>query len=319
MEVPRHWRLQKIRYGNSEGELKLAACPVCGEKVFPPDRPVCPHCTSSMKENIVDRRQAVGVGALTFVATKDGVKLLFFDEVDSNLSDNESLKRERVIFPENDDLHNQSWLQNNANSAEQAFFTRPEKINTVTGKVENGQAQLVLDYLSDRDNVKSVSFEQFPPAFVNALYTSMLREIEEEVPGLVAAELEDKVHFFSESSFRVEQTRPVNELSDERVLYDFTVFVLALLIEEGDLAKIEREGWRLYSPAEIAAINPQEFRKATLAVLEFLPAALLFLADQGEIAQEELVDILPQQKQPATLLYQQAPTQQMTAKPAPLI
>ena len=70
------------------------------------------------------------------------------------------------------------------------------------------------------------------------------------------------------------------------------VFVLAILIEEGDLSKIEREGWRLYSPQELAKIDQKEFRKATLAVLDFLPAALLFLADEGKIPQEEMLSIL---------------------------
>jgi len=291
MEVPRHWRLQKTRYGNGEGELKLAVCPVCGEKIFPPNRPFCTHCNSSMKENIAFRSEAVGVGALTFVETNEGLKLLLFNDVDSNLSDDEGRKRERVIFPA-DHHDNQSWLNIDQTTLGQDYFTRPRGVNTVTGKVENGESQLVLDFLQDSDNYDSLSFEQLPPAFVNALYTSMLREMEEEVPGLSASDLEDKVHFFSKSSFKIEQVRPINDDSDRRALYDFVVFVLAILIEEGDLSKIEREGWRLYSPQELAKIDQKEFRKATLAVLDFLPAALLFLADEGKIPQEEMLSIL---------------------------
>lgn len=294
MEVPRHWRLQKTRYGNGEGELKLAVCPVCGGKIFPPDRPVCTHCNSSMKEKIVFRSEAVGVGALTFVATNEGLKLLFFDDVESNLSDDESQKRERVVFPK-DHPNNQSWLNDKQTSIEQDFFTRPGGINTVTGKVENGQSHLVMDFLQDSENYDSLSFEQLPPAFVNALYTSMLREMEEEVPGLSASDLADKVHFFSKSSFNIEQVRPIDKNSDNKALYDFMVFVLAILIEEGDLSKIEREGWQLYSPQELAKIDQKEFRKATLAVLDFLPAALLFLAEEGKILQEEMLSILAEQ------------------------
>jgi len=298
MEVPRHWRLQKTRYGNGEGELKLAVCPVCGEKMFPPDRPVCLHCNSSMKENIVFRSPAVGVGALTFVATNEGLKLLLFKGVDSNLSDNEDLKRERVIFPDKDKQENsRSWPNTNQSFAEQDFFTRPRGINTVTGGVESGQSRLVLDFLKDSEGYDSLSFEQLPPSFVNALYSTMLREIEEEVPDLSASELEDKVHFFSKSSFNVEQIRPVDNNSNDRALYDFTVFVLALLIEEGDLSKIKREGWQLYSPLELSEIDQKEFRKATLAVLDFLPAALLFLAEEGKIPQEELASILNEHSQ----------------------
>ena len=294
MEVPRHWRLQKTRYGNGEGQLKLAVCPVCGGKMFPPDRPVCTHCNSSMKEKIVFHSEAVGVGALTFVATDEGLKLLFFDDVESNFSDDESRKRERVVFPE-EHPNNQSWINTNQTSTERDFFTRPSGINTVTGKVDNGQSRLVLDFLKDSENYDSLSFEQLPPAFVNALYTSMLREMEEEVPGLSASDLEDKVHFFSKSSFKIEQVRPVDKGSDNKALYDFMVFVLAILIEEGDLSKIEREGWQLYSPQELANIDQNEFRKATLAVLDFLPAALLFLADEGKIPQEEMLSILVKQ------------------------
>lgn len=298
MEVPRYWRLQKTHYGNAKGELKLAVCPVCGGKMFPPNRPVCIHCNSSMKENIDFRSQAVGVGALTFVATDEGLKLLLFKDVDSNLSDDESRKRERVIFPD-EHKNNQSWINTNQSLAKQDFFTRPTGINTVTGKMENEQSQSVLDFIQDSNNYDSLSFEQLPPTFVNALYSTMLREMEEEVPGLSASELEDKVHFFSKSSFNIEQIRPVDKTSENRALYDFMVFVLAILIDEGDLSKIEREGWRLYSPQELSKIDQKEFRKATLAVLDFLPAALLFLAEEGKIPQEELMSILPERKEEA--------------------
>lgn len=39
MEVSRHWRLQRQRYG-LVGEI----CPHCDEKIFPP-RDVCPNCS----------------------------------------------------------------------------------------------------------------------------------------------------------------------------------------------------------------------------------------------------------------------------------
>ena len=293
MEVPRHWRLQKIRYGNGEGELKLAVCPVCGEKIFPANRPVCTHCSSSMTENIAFRSDAVGVGALTFVATENGLKLLFFDDVDSNHSDDESKKKERVIYPENKTEINQG-LPSKPLFNRQDVFTRPTGINTVTGKVESDQTQALLDFLDNNEELESLSFKELPPAFVNALFFSMLREIEEEVPGLSSADLKDKVHFFSKSSFRIEQIRPVDGSNQELALYNFIVFVLAILIDEQDLAKIEREGWRLYSAQELSNIDQKEFRKATLAVLDFLPAALLFLAEEGKIPQEELLSLLPQ-------------------------
>ncbi|MBI9050128.1 MAG: Zn-ribbon domain-containing OB-fold protein [Anaerolineaceae bacterium] len=43
MEVPRHWRLKKQRYG-----LVGEVCPHCDGKIFPP-RDVCPHCGGEAK------------------------------------------------------------------------------------------------------------------------------------------------------------------------------------------------------------------------------------------------------------------------------
>ena len=43
MEIPRHWRLQKQRYGLT-GEV----CPHCDAKLFPP-RDVCPECGQEAK------------------------------------------------------------------------------------------------------------------------------------------------------------------------------------------------------------------------------------------------------------------------------
>ncbi len=44
MEVPRHWRLKKQRYG-----LVGEVCPHCEVKIFPP-RDVCPSCGGEAKE-----------------------------------------------------------------------------------------------------------------------------------------------------------------------------------------------------------------------------------------------------------------------------
>ena len=44
MEVPRHWRLRKQRYG-----LVGEVCPHCGAKIFPA-RDVCPQCGGEAKE-----------------------------------------------------------------------------------------------------------------------------------------------------------------------------------------------------------------------------------------------------------------------------
>ncbi|MBK8824866.1 MAG: Zn-ribbon domain-containing OB-fold protein [Anaerolineales bacterium] len=44
MEIPRHWRLKKQRYG-----LVGEVCPHCEYKIFPP-RDVCPNCGDEAKE-----------------------------------------------------------------------------------------------------------------------------------------------------------------------------------------------------------------------------------------------------------------------------
>jgi len=44
MEIPRHWRLQKQRYG-----LLGEVCPHCNAKIFPA-RDVCPQCGGEAKE-----------------------------------------------------------------------------------------------------------------------------------------------------------------------------------------------------------------------------------------------------------------------------
>lgn len=44
MEIPRHWRLKKQRYG-----LVGEVCPHCDAKIFPP-RDVCPECEKEAKD-----------------------------------------------------------------------------------------------------------------------------------------------------------------------------------------------------------------------------------------------------------------------------
>jgi uncharacterized OB-fold protein len=44
MEIPRHWRLKKQRYG-----LVGEVCPHCDHKIFPP-RDICPNCGDETKQ-----------------------------------------------------------------------------------------------------------------------------------------------------------------------------------------------------------------------------------------------------------------------------
>jgi uncharacterized OB-fold protein len=43
MEISRHWRLRKQRYG-----LVGEVCEHCGDKIFPP-RDICPHCAEEAR------------------------------------------------------------------------------------------------------------------------------------------------------------------------------------------------------------------------------------------------------------------------------
>jgi len=266
MEAPRHWREFKTRYGDGVGELLGRLCPVCRKPVFG-KRPVCPACNSLMNESVVLREDAVGVGALIFVKGRDEqLKLLLFNEVDDNHSDQDRFKRERIIKT-NDDF-------------EDDVFTIPRGLNTVTGKVDDAEALSYLD------------LEELPPAFVSVLVKTMLQEIAEEAPGLNKLSAED-VHYFSESAIKIEQLRPLDSESKEKGLYEFSVFVLAMLLKLEDLTQLKRS-YQLTNLSELKKIDQKNIRKATLAALDFVPAALLFLA-QEEVIEEELipVDYLP--------------------------
>lgn len=71
MEIPRHWRLKKQRYG-----LVGEVCPHCDFKIFPP-RDVCPNCEREGAEIYVVEQIASG-------ATPE--------EVARNLSDNSNVR-----------------------------------------------------------------------------------------------------------------------------------------------------------------------------------------------------------------------------------
>lgn len=53
MEIPRHWRLKKQRYG-----LVGEWCPHCDKPLFPP-RDVCPNCGDKAEEEFKKYRENV--------------------------------------------------------------------------------------------------------------------------------------------------------------------------------------------------------------------------------------------------------------------
>lgn len=64
MEIPRHWRLKKQRYG-LVGEI----CPHCEKKIFPP-RDVCPYCGGEPRATIVAIAQDKDGGLTTILANR---------------------------------------------------------------------------------------------------------------------------------------------------------------------------------------------------------------------------------------------------------
>lgn len=250
METPRHWRARKQRYGTGEGGLIGTVCPICGAPIFPANRPVCTTCASKMNEKVINMGEAVGVGAIIFVPDENGkLNLLLFPAVDTNPTDNDTQKAERILDSGKPFRPLKGW-------------------NTITGKVDDEQA---LEYSALLD---------FPPEFLAMLLETILREVAEEAPGMELKE--NDVHYFSESSARIQQKRPLKDQEGVKGLYDFKVFVLAILLKMSNLENLQRP-YELIPIADFKNIFAEEMRPATEAVLDFLLAALLFLSAEGKI------------------------------------
>jgi len=257
METPRHWRMRKERYA-----LEGRVCPVCGAKIFPPTRPVCPVCGGGMNEKFAAKTEALGVGALLFVKGEDGkLKMLLFEDVNDGHEDRDSSKRERLLVQGD-------------------VFSQPEGLNTVTGKVDDPEAFALYKTGEMSSTLKSILVE------------SLLREITEEAVGLAELTSAD-IHYFSQSTIQAEQIR-ANE-SDQQVLVKFTVFVLAILLNQKDVSGLERD-YQLFDLTALKQLNPGEVRKATLATFDFIATALLFLAQEGQL-EERLMAVLNQKQQ----------------------
>ena len=261
MLVPYHWRLQKERYS-----LEGQQCPVCATPMLA-KRPICPSCGASTSENIVDKQDALGVGALLFVKGEDGhLKLLFFDDVNNGPLDKDKLKQERIVGADD-------------------RFSIPAGFNTVTGRVDQPEA---VELFAARTDATGLD-----PALQAILVQTMLREITEEAPGLTISA--EQIPYLSLSSVAVEQIRPIEANSDQKALITFIVLVLAAVLNASDLEGVKRP-YQLFDVAELNKLEQQQLRKATLATLDFLQPALLFLAKTGQI-EENLI--------PATILNQQ--------------
>ena len=63
MEIPRHWRLKKQRYG-----LVGEVCSNCDKKIFPP-RDVCPDCKGETIINIQESKFGEIFSALPITAS----------------------------------------------------------------------------------------------------------------------------------------------------------------------------------------------------------------------------------------------------------
>ena len=262
MLVPYHWRLQKERYA-----LEGQQCPVCGAQMLA-KRPICPSCGASTSENIVDKKEALGVGALLFVLDQDKdapLKLLLFKQISNGPQDRDSQKQERIVGADD-------------------RFSIPAGFNTVTGRVDQPEA---VELFTARTELTELN-----PALRASLLKSIQREISEEAGLEVSAE---QIPYLSLSSIIIEQIRPIEAESEQKELITFTVFVLAAVLNASDLEGVERP-YQLFDVAELSQLERRELRKATLATLDFLQPALLFLAQNGQI-EENLI--------PAAVLNQQ--------------
>lgn len=258
METPRHWRLRKQRLGNESGGLLGAVCPSCGSPIFPANRPVCPYCSGKMTAPETKKIEALGVGGLFFVKNASGqLELLLFQDVDDGNEDHDSKKLERL-----------------ANQGQTKAFTRPKGFNTVTGKVDRADAVELMQIN-----------ESIPVELQAILVNTLLKEISEEALGMVELTAQH-IHYFSQSTIAVEQLRPIDQSSDEKMLAKFTVFVLAVLLNPSDIVNLERD-YQLFSLQELKQLKPSEVRVATLATFDFIMAALLFLANEGKLQPEE--------------------------------
>ena len=242
MENPRHWRLNKQRYGNGEGGLNGTVCPRCGTKLFGREGGVCPVCSlkPGEKNKETTRKNSLGVGALIFVDTLQGLKLLIFNQTGDNYSDNgERGKRERV--------------------AGQGAFEIPSGANTVTGKVDGVTVADFPELANGEvsDNLKTVLVE------------AIIREITEEAGITLSSE---QVHYFTSSSMEVEQIR---ENGQETVLHNFKIFPFVAVIDEEQLKAVARD-FSLINPDD-ELIKDLKLRIATQAIMEFKNIALLFI------------------------------------------
>ena len=262
MLVPNYWRSQKERY-----RLEGSQCPVCGAAMLT-KRPICPSCGASTSENIVDKKNALGVGALLFVKGEDGrLKLLLFEDVSNGPLDKDKLKQERIVGTDD-------------------RFSMPAGFNTVTGRVDQPES---FDLFTAETDTTGLD-----PALKAILVQTMLREISEEAPGLTIST--EQIPYLSLSSVIVEQIRPIEANSAQKELITFiALVVLAALLEASDLAGVERP-YQLFDVEELSQLEQQQLRKATLATLDFLRPALLFLAKNGQIEENLIpVSVLNQQ------------------------
>ncbi|NBK21415.1 MAG: hypothetical protein EOM68_05270, partial [Spirochaetia bacterium] len=185
------------------------------------------------------------------------MKLLLFKDVDDGEEDRDSSKLERFLKNGQIDL-----------------FSKPHGLNTVTGKVDHQQA---VELMHAHDGI--------PVELQAILVETLLREIAEEAHGLIEL-TPQHIHYFSQSTIVVEQLRPIDRSSDEKMLAKFTVFVLAVLLNPGNIVNLERN-YQLFDLEELNQLKPEMVRKATLATFDFILPALLFLAQEGQINQEE--------------------------------
>ncbi len=259
MEVPRIWRLQETRYGTPEGGLRGSECPVCGRRDFPSrEGTVCPDCNWHLDaQHFPEIKTDLGVGVLLFAKVNGVLNLVLFKEICELICDNDQKKLERIcssIIPDR--------------------FSKPSGLNTVTGKV---------------DGVTSISEQQLKEP-TQELMSQATQAIQREVLEEAGLDLSpDKFALLSTSEIVIDQFRGKYNEQQQPIIHRFLILAFAAFLSETEFSELQQNSDRelsLIDPQSLSKLEAAEFRKATRAILDFLNAALLFIA-QLEDAQDK--------------------------------
>jgi len=261
MEVPRIWRLRESRLGTSEGGLRGSICPVCGAKHFPSrEGTVCPQCNWKLDSaHVPEIKNSLGAGVLCFTKENGVLNLVLFKEVCDAIDDLDTKKLERIFSSTSSDK-----------------FSQPRGLNTVTGKVEEVDL-LDLEKLNQAD-----------PVLLKQATVSIKQEISEEA-GIDLPE--DRLSLLTSSEIVIDQFRGKYNEQQQPIINRFFILAFAALLSNEEFQELKKSSGRevqLFNASNISELEKVEVRKATKAILVFLSAALLWIAQLEDNAITEI-------------------------------